>query len=108
MNLKCNLFIDGEFEGVIHSDHEVTIGKNAKVHGEIYAKRVIVQGLMQGSIDALFVDIKEGGKLQGTVVSKGLSIDPKALFEGNSMRKKEEEVEVEYFLNLPNKKDILV
>ncbi len=109
MNLKCNLFIDGNFEGIINSDHEVTIGKNGRVHGEIFAKRVTVQGMMQGNIDAFFVDIQEKGKLQGRVVAKEFSVDPKGIFEGSSLQKREEEMaEVEYFLNLPPKKETLV
>jgi cytoskeletal protein CcmA (bactofilin family) len=109
MNLKCNLFIDGDFEGVIHSDHDVTIGKNGRVHGEIFAKRVTVQGIVQGNIDTYSIEIKPSGKVQGTITSKELSIDPRGIFEGNSVIKKEEEgVDVEYFLNLPPKKEILI
>ena len=89
MNLECNLFVDGEFEGIINSSKEITFGKNGKVKGEIYAKRLIVQGEVNGSVCIDIVEIKSGGKINGTIESKELVIEPKGLFEGNSIIKKE-------------------
>ena len=51
MNLTCNLYVDGEFEGTINSKKEVNIGKNGHVKGDIITKRLIVQGHMEGSIN---------------------------------------------------------
>ena len=52
MKLDCNLYIDGEFEGTIVSKKLVTIGKSGKVSGEIQTDHLVVQGLVEGSIDA--------------------------------------------------------
>ncbi|AXK48932.1 hypothetical protein CRU87_02470 [Aliarcobacter trophiarum LMG 25534] len=87
INLSCNLYIDGCFVGNINSEKEVNIGKNGKVKGEITAQRVIVQGLIEGSICASRVDIKEKGKITGLIESEELVIEAKGIFEGNSLVK---------------------
>jgi cytoskeletal protein CcmA (bactofilin family) len=88
MNLECNLFVDGAFEGTIHSSKEVTIGKNGKIKGDLYAKKLIVQGEMSGNVISDTVAIKPQGKVSGTVESQELIIESKGLFEGKSIIKK--------------------
>ncbi|SFV50617.1 Protein of unknown function, DUF583 superfamily [hydrothermal vent metagenome] len=90
MNLECNLFVDGEFEGTINSQKEITIGKNGSIKGEIFTNHLIVRGEIIGSVVANIVEIKSGGKVSGTVESKELIIEPKGCFEGNSIVKKAE------------------
>ncbi len=85
MNLECNLFVDGEFEGTINSQKEVTVGKNGKIKGELFAKHLVVQGEVMGNVSVDRVEIKPSGKISGTVESKELIIEPKGLFEGNSI-----------------------
>ncbi len=87
MNLECNLFVDGDFEGTINSHKEITIGKNGRVKGEIYAKHLVVQGEVVGNVSVEIVEIKSTGKVSGTVESSELVIEPKGLFEGNSIIK---------------------
>jgi cytoskeletal protein CcmA (bactofilin family) len=89
MNLECNLYVDGEFDGSIFSSKQITIGKNGKVKGEIKANHLIVQGYVDGKLSVEKVVIKEGGKISGTVESKEFIIEPRGLFEGNSIIKKE-------------------
>lgn len=87
MNLSCNLYVDGEFEGVIHSQKEVNIGKNGHVNGDVHAKRVVVQGFFEGKIDAQRVEIKAAGRVRGSIESAELVIEAKGIFEGNSVVK---------------------
>lgn len=87
INLSCNLYIDGYFEGNINSEQEINIGKNGKIKGEISALRVIVQGLAEGSINATRVDIKPDGKVTGSIESEEFVIEAKGIFEGNSLVK---------------------
>ena len=88
MNLECNLFVDGAFEGTIHSQKSVTVGKNGEITGEIYAQHLIVQGEVKGNVSVEVVEIKPLGKISGTVESVEFVIEPKGLFEGNSILKK--------------------
>ncbi|OIP56899.1 MAG: hypothetical protein AUK54_01150 [Helicobacteraceae bacterium CG2_30_36_10] len=87
MNLSCNLYVDGEFEGIITSDKEVNIGKNGHVKGDVFTKRLVVQGFIEGKIRADKVEIKAAGKVNGTIESSELVIEAKGLFEGNSIVK---------------------
>jgi len=90
MKLACNLYVDGEFEGTIQSEKEVNIGKNGHVKGEITTNRLVVQGFIEGSINAERVEIKAQGKVHGSIESAELVIEAKGLFEGNSLVKKKE------------------
>jgi len=87
MNLACNLYVDGGFEGVIHSNKEVNIGKNGHVKGDISTTRLVVQGYIEGSINAARVEIKAQGRVNGTIEASELVIEAKGIFEGNSVVK---------------------
>lgn len=87
MNLSCNLYVDGEFEGSILSKKEVNIGKNGHVKGDVSTKRLVVQGYMEGSISAQRVEIKAAGRVNGSIESGELVIEAKGIFEGNSIVK---------------------
>lgn len=87
MNLSCNLYVDGEFEGVIHSKKEVNIGKNGHIKGDVTTKRLVVQGYIEGSVNAGRVEIKAAGRVNGTIESSELVIEAKGIFEGNSVVK---------------------
>ena len=88
MSLSCNLYVDGEFEGVIHSQKEVNIGKNGHIKGDITTQRLVVQGYVEGTINAHRVEIKAAGKVNGSIESTELIIEAKGVFEGNSIVKK--------------------
>ncbi len=79
---QTRLHVDGEVVGKVLSESIVIIGKQGKVSGEIHASRLIINGLFEGNADCDNVEVLEGGKLIGKVVSKELSIEAKAIFEG--------------------------
>ena len=87
MNLACNLYVDGEFEGVIHSNKEVNIGKHGHIKGDVFTKRLVVQGYIEGTVNAARVEIKAHGRVNGTIESGELVIEAKGIFEGNSVVK---------------------
>lgn len=90
MNLSCDLYVDGEFEGIISSEKEVTVGANGHIKGEIRTHHLIVQGLIEGSIDAARVEIKAAGRVNGSITSAELVIEAHGIFEGDSKIKHEE------------------
>ncbi len=81
---QTRLHVDGEVVGKVLSESIVIIGKQGKVSGEIHASRLIINGLFEGNADCDNVEVLEGGKLIGKVVSKELIIEAKAIFEGES------------------------
>lgn len=87
LNLSCNLYIDGELEGTIVSSKEVNIGKNGHVKGSVKTDRLVVQGHIEGSIEANKVEIKAAGHVNGEISSVELIIESKGIFEGNSIVK---------------------
>ena len=87
MNLTCNLYVDGEFEGKINSKKEVNIGKNGHVQGDVITSRLVVQGFIEGTINAQIVEIKAAGRVNGTIESAELIIESKGIFEGSSVVK---------------------
>lgn len=87
MNLTCNLYVDGEFEGTINSTNEVNIGKHGHIKGDVLTKRLVVQGYLEGTVNAEKVEIKSDGRVSGTIESSELIIESKGIFEGNSVVK---------------------
>ena len=87
MNLTCNLYVDGEFEGAINSQNEINIGKHGHVKGDVVTKRLIIQGYVEGTINADKVEIRSDGRVSGTIESAELIIESKGIFEGNSVVK---------------------
>ena len=90
MTLDCNLYIDGEFEGSIKSKKLVTIGKSGRVRGDIHTHHLVVQGIVEGSIDSNKLEIMSAGKVLGSILSGELIIEAKGHFEGESKIKNKE------------------
>ena len=90
MTLDCNLYIDGEFEGKIHSKKLITIGKSGKVRGEIHTHHLVVQGSVEGSVDSNRLEIMSAGKVLGSILTGELIIEAKGHFEGESKIKNKE------------------
>jgi len=87
IELSCNLYIDGELDGMIKSSKEVNIGKNGHVKGTLVTDRLVVQGYVEGTVDAKTVEIKAHGHISGEITSNELVIESKGVFEGNSVVK---------------------
>jgi len=87
VEIECNLHIDGEFEGVIRSEKNVTIGKSGLVKGEIYSDKLIISGSFTGNVDSHIVDVLASGKLYGKVLANELVIERGGFFEGESKTK---------------------
>ena len=87
MNLACNLYVDGEYEGTINSQKEVNIGKNGHIKGDVSTKRLVIQGYIEGSVSAQRVEIKAGGRVNGSIESVELIIEAQGIFEGSSIVK---------------------
>lgn len=60
------------------------MGRNGKINGEVHAKKLIIQGLIEGSAEADRIEIHADGKMSGSVTSSELVIEAQAIFEGES------------------------
>src|SRR5512136_2364047 len=74
LNVQGTLRIDGRIEGQLDADHLI-LSESAVVKGEVKAKRLIVGGTVDGSIDAQeLVEIKSKGKVLGDILTRKLAI----------------------------------
>ena len=85
LNGNEDLMIEGQVEGKIElKDHVLTIGPNGKIKAEVFAKMLIVLGEVNGNIAASEkVDIRDGGSVNGDIVSPRVAIAEGAHFQGS-------------------------
>ena len=85
LNGSEDLTIEGRVEGKIElKDHVLTIGANGKIQAEVFAKALIVLGEVKGNIAASEkVDIRDGGSVEGDIVSPRVAIAEGAHFRGS-------------------------
>lgn len=92
--LSCgeDLFIDGQVEGAIDpKGNRLTIGPNGRVKANVNASAVVVQGKLEGSIQASDrVDLKQSAVVTGDIAAQRISIDEGAYFKGRVNIEKEE------------------
>ena len=84
LNGSEDLTIEGHVEGKIElKDHVLTIGPNGRIKAQVLAKSVIVLGEVNGNVTATEkVDIRDGGSVDGDIVSPRVAIAEGAHFRG--------------------------
>jgi len=84
--LSCgeDLYIDGQVEGTIDpKGNRLTIGPHGRVKADVNASAVVVQGKLEGSIQASDrVDLKQSVIVKGDIATQRISIDDGACFKG--------------------------
>ncbi len=74
LSIKGGLRIDGSINGVVKAD-SVVLGEKATVTGDMTAKKIIVEGKVEGKLKAKeIVEIKSTGKVLGEIFTNKLSI----------------------------------
>ena len=91
--LSCSedLYIGGQVEGTINpKGNRLTIGPNGRVKASVTARAVIVQGKLEGNIQASDrVDLKQSAVVMGDIATQRISIDEGAYFKGSVNIQKE-------------------
>jgi cytoskeletal protein CcmA (bactofilin family) len=85
--LSCSgsIRLDGEVQGDISSQSTVIVGENGKVNGQINAESITIGGKVTGTIRAKEkVMLESKGNLKGDIITKTLSVDAGAVFNGNT------------------------
>ena len=91
LNGSEDLTIEGHVEGTIQlRDHVLTIGPNGRIKAQVFAKTVIVLGEVNGNVSASEkVEIRDGGSVDGDIISPRVAIAEGAHFRGSvDMQKK--------------------
>jgi cytoskeletal protein CcmA (bactofilin family) len=91
--LSCgeDLYIDGQVEGTIDpKGHRLTIGPNGRVKANVTGCAVVVQGKLEGNIQASDrVDLKQSAVVMGDIATQRISIDEGVYFKGSVNIQKE-------------------
>ena len=78
------LVVDGEVEGTLESQSQITVGANGKVRANIKAREVIVYGSVRGNVEvAEKIAIRDQGSVVGDIKAAGIGIDDGAYFKGS-------------------------
>ncbi|MCH7772191.1 MAG: polymer-forming cytoskeletal protein [Bacteroidetes bacterium] len=80
-----NIRVDGEIQGDIFSESNITIGEDAKINGLINATVITIGGKVSGIVrakDKLILNSK--CNLKGDIFTKNLVIEEGAKFDGKS------------------------
>ena len=80
-----NIRVDGDIQGDIQSQSNVSVGENGSVNGQINADMITIGGKVTGTVRAkekLVLDSK--GNLKGDIFTKILVVEEGAKFDGNS------------------------
>jgi cytoskeletal protein CcmA (bactofilin family) len=93
LNFDAPVTIEGEVEGEIVAQANVTIGQQATVKGKITAASILVQGKVMADVQAeKKLEIQPPGSVVGDITSPSLIIGDGAILEGHVTMKKEARV----------------
>jgi len=86
-----DLYVDGQVEGSIElRGNSLTIGPNGQVHANINASGVIVQGKLDGNVQATDrVDLRKSAIMMGDIVTQRIAVEDGAYFKGKVEIQKE-------------------
>lgn len=76
-------FSDCKAKTDVFAQGDVNIEKDTRVEGKIICKRITVDGMLKGDIEAEEVSIFQTAKVLGNIISKSLSMEPGAELQGN-------------------------
>ncbi len=71
-------------DGVIDSEHDLSIGKSGYVTGLVKAKNVVLSGVFEGKMICESIDILSTGKLIGELVCSDFVVETGGKFIGQS------------------------
>jgi cytoskeletal protein CcmA (bactofilin family) len=82
---KEDLYIDGDVEGTVEAlENKLTIGPHGNAKAGIKAREVVLQGSIQGNVEAAEkVDIRKDARLVGDVRTARIVIEDGAFFKGS-------------------------
>ncbi|HSP45233.1 MAG TPA: polymer-forming cytoskeletal protein [Chthoniobacterales bacterium] len=85
VKFKKELLIDCEVEGTIDSQGRLTVGKQARIMGDIKTRSVIVDGTVNGNITAgERCELRAGCTVNGDIEAPRLVVDEAASFIGSA------------------------
>ncbi|GLR06713.1 bactofilin family protein [Vibrio hyugaensis] len=92
LKVESDIQVDGIIEGQLHVEGTLVVAESGRVKGDIYAKQLIVNGLLDGNCHAEHIQVLAKGRVSGKIWSNNLSIEPGGKFFGEAAELPEKEV----------------
>ena len=89
-HIKCKLHIDGEVSGKVNSENIVSIGKGGIFSGDLKAHKLIISGVFEGNANCSSIELLQGGKILGSIISQDLMVESGSILEGECQIKNDE------------------
>ncbi|PST91097.1 bactofilin family protein [Photobacterium jeanii] len=99
LQLACDIQVDGIIEGKLRLEKTLIVSNSGRLKGEIFADKIIVNGLIEGTCYANAIEILDKGKVSGTIYCDDLSIERGGCFLGSTHPAEQEQV-----IELPKEK----
>ncbi len=79
-----DLYVDGNVEGKIElRNHSLTVGPNGNVKADVIAKAIVVQGKLDGTVNASErVELRKSAVVTGDVTTQRIAIEEGAFLKG--------------------------
>jgi cytoskeletal protein CcmA (bactofilin family) len=79
-----DLYVDGSVEGKIElRNHSLTVGPNGNIRADVTAKSVVIQGKLDGSVNASDrVELRKAAVVNGDVTTQRIAIEEGAFLKG--------------------------
>src|SRR4030088_187853 len=79
-----DLYVDGSVEGKIElRNHSLTVGPNGNIKADVTAKSVVIQGKLDGSVNASDrVELRKAAVVNGDVTTQRIAIEEGAFLKG--------------------------
>ncbi|OQB06438.1 MAG: Polymer-forming cytoskeletal [bacterium ADurb.Bin212] len=101
---KGSILVNGNVEGEIKSDENVTVGETATVTGPIVAKSILISGKVNGTVEAAEkLEVDPTGLINGDIKTKILIVREGAVFNGNSSMGQSPKENVSVSMPIPEK-----
>jgi cytoskeletal protein CcmA (bactofilin family) len=86
-----DLYVDGQVEGTINLlGNSLTVGPNGQLRADIHAKGIVIQGKVEGSIEALErAELTKSAIVVGDVATQRMVIEEGAYLKGKVDMQKE-------------------
>ncbi|MCE3220633.1 polymer-forming cytoskeletal protein [Vibrio diabolicus] len=92
LKVENDVQIDGIVDGQINVEGTLVVAESGRVNGEIYAKQLIINGMMDGNCHAEHIQVLAKGRVSGRIWSNNLSIEPGGKFFGEAAELPEKKV----------------
>ena len=76
--------VDGQIEGKLRLEKGLVVSHSGRLKGEIYADKIVVNGLIEGTCIANAIEILDKGVVSGTIYCDNLSIEIGGKFFGTT------------------------